>query len=67
MATRPSNEGPAVISAAVFSEEWLIYARGDEPYELSNCSRSFPMDLRGGKDAEYIRNKLLQSADEDGI
>jgi hypothetical protein len=57
----PAQSGQVVLTAAVFSDEWLIYARGAEPYELSICSRSFPMDLRGGSDAEYIRTVVLQS------
>lgn len=62
-----SASGPAVTTTAVFSEEWLIYAYGQEPYELSSCSRSFPMNLRGGADAEYIRTMALGSGEEHGI
>ena len=42
---------------AKFSDTWLIYAHGSEPFELSFCDRSFPMNLRGNTDATYLRNK----------
>lgn len=52
-------------SAVVFSEEWLIYASGSEPYELSLCSRSGPLNLRG-RDVKYLR-KQLQRGHKNGI
>jgi hypothetical protein len=45
---------------ATFSDEWLIYARGSEPYELSYCDRSFPMNFRGKLDVDYLRKKQLK-------
>lgn len=59
--------GPPVLTIAVISDEWLIYGWGAEPYALSNCSRSFPMNLRGGSDAEYIRSVVLESSKKNGI
>jgi hypothetical protein len=46
---------------AKVSKEWLIFAYGPEPYELSQCSRSNPMNLDGGKDAKLLR-KLAKKA-----
>jgi hypothetical protein len=59
-----SETVPSASSVAVLSDEWLIYAHGSQPYELSNCSRSFPMNLRGGEDADYLRGVLAR---KDGI
>lgn len=56
----------SIQSAPVFSGEWIIYADGKEPYELSMCSRSFPMNLRGEQDAEYIRS-IVRKSIADGI
>jgi hypothetical protein len=56
----------SIESTPVFSGEWIIYADGKEPYELSMCSRSFPMNLRGQQDAEYIRS-IVRKGTADGI
>jgi hypothetical protein len=37
------------------SREWLIYAYGPEPYELSRCSRSAPLNAGGGEDVKLLR------------
>jgi hypothetical protein len=55
-----SETVPSVSSVAVLSDEWLLYVHGSQPYNLSNCSRSFPMNLRGGEDAEYLRGVLAR-------
>lgn len=58
---------PSVVTSAVVSDEWLIYATGAEPFKLSHCDRSFPMNLRGGSDAEYLREWLKEPGRRNGI
>jgi hypothetical protein len=40
------------------STEWLIYGHGSEPYELSNCDRSMPLNVRGSEDLQQLRTFL---------
>ncbi|GFE85722.1 hypothetical protein GCM10011488_06760 [Steroidobacter agaridevorans] len=54
---------PSASGVAVLSDEWLIYTAGQQPYDLSRCSRSFPMNLRGGEDAEYLRGMLASGSE----
>jgi len=58
---------PRIFTASVVSDEWLIYASGVQPYELSLCDRSFPTNLRSGSDAEYLRATQLHSGKKHGI
>ena len=60
------DSDPPVATVAVISAEWLIYSNGSPPYELSQCDRSFPMNLRGGSDAEYLRAKHARSGKKPG-
>jgi hypothetical protein len=38
------------------SREWLVYSRGDEPLELSRCTRSAPMSAGGDEDVKVLRH-----------
>jgi hypothetical protein len=40
---------------AEFSKDWLIYGDGPGPYELSQCSRSAPLNVGGAKDLKLLR------------
>jgi hypothetical protein len=40
---------------ASISKKWLIYGHGSEPYELSLCDRSSPLNVRGASDLKYLR------------
>jgi len=42
------------------SGTWLIFGHDKEPYELSFCSRSSPLNVRGSEDLEVLRNLLNQ-------
>lgn len=47
---------PAVAPEPVkISREWLIYAYGDEPLELSRCTRSAPLSAGGDEDVKLLR------------
>ena len=37
------------------SKKWLIYAYGNEPFELSRCTRSAPLSAGGGDDVKILR------------
>jgi hypothetical protein len=37
------------------SKKWLIYAYGDEPFELSRCTRSAPLNVGGDQDVKLLR------------
>ena len=39
-----------------FSKKWLIYAYGPEPYELSRCTRSAPLNAGGDEDVKLLRS-----------
>jgi hypothetical protein len=38
-----------------FSKKWLIYAYGNEPFELSRCTRSAPSNVGGAEDVKLLR------------
>lgn len=38
-----------------FSKEWLVYSHGNEPIELSRCTRSSPLNVDGDKDVKVLR------------
>jgi hypothetical protein len=40
------------------SRKWLIYAYGNEPFELSRCTRSAPLNVGGGDDVKVLRALL---------
>lgn len=37
------------------SRQWLIYAYGEEPFELSRCTRSAPLNVGGEDDVKMLR------------
>lgn len=47
--------------AVEVSREWLIYANGAEPYTLSDCTRSAPMNAGGQADVKVLR-RLIKTA-----
>jgi hypothetical protein len=52
----PASDVP---KAFPISETWLIFGYGNEPYELSMCTRSSPMNVHGADDLEIVR-KLIK-------
>ena len=47
---------PGVEPAPVkISKKWLIYAYGGEPFELSRCTRSAPLNAGGDEDVKVLR------------
>lgn len=56
----PSSDVP---KAFPISDTWLIFGYDNEPYELSMCTRSSPMNLRGANDLEIVR-KLINGSQE---
>ena len=44
------------------SKEWLVYSRGDEPLELSRCTRSAPMSAGGDEDVKVLRHLLKKTS-----
>jgi hypothetical protein len=44
------------------SKEWLIYAHGGEPFELSRCTRTTPMNADPGKDDVKSLRKIVKKA-----
>jgi hypothetical protein len=53
---QPATEGsPGIVMPATFSKEWLIYAHGAEPYQLSSCSRSAPLNMGGEEELKLLR------------
>ena len=42
--------------ALKISKKWLIYAYGNEPYELSRCTRSAPLNVGGAEDVKLLRD-----------
>jgi hypothetical protein len=44
------------------SKEWLVYSRGNEPLELSRCTRSAPLSAGGGEDVKVLRHLLKKAA-----
>jgi hypothetical protein len=51
------KETPSVAPPKI-SDTWLIYGEGAEPYELSQCSRSSPLEVEGvrQRDVEAVRD-----------
>lgn len=43
------------------SKEWLVYSRGNEPLQLSRCTRSAPLNAGGDADVKVLR-QLLKKA-----
>lgn len=37
------------------SKKWLVYAYGEEPFELSRCTRSAPLNAGGDEDVKLLR------------
>jgi hypothetical protein len=56
------NPDDSLEMPATFSKEWLIYAHGAEPWELSQCSRSVPMNHGGDEELKLLR-ELVQKSD----
>lgn len=50
-----SSDKEAVIEPAELSKEWLIYSDGPGPYELSQCSRTTPLNVDGEEDLKILR------------
>jgi hypothetical protein len=44
------------------SKEWLVYANGAEPFELSRCTRSTPMNTGLGEDDVKLLRKMIRKA-----
>lgn len=44
------------------SKEWLVYSRGNEPLELSRCTRSAPMSAGGDEDVKVLRHLLKKAS-----
>lgn len=61
-AESPSSDVP---KAFPVSDTWLIFGGDEEPYELSLCSRSSPLNVRGAEDLELVRHLLKQRAQQD--
>lgn len=40
------------------SRKWLIYAYGNEPFELSRCTRSAPLNFGGAEDVKVLRLQM---------
>ena len=55
------NPDDSVEMPATYSREWLIYAHGAEPWVLSMCSRSSPMNLGGEEDLGILRELVHKS------
>jgi hypothetical protein len=58
-----SEKVPRSVAPAKISDTWLIYGEGAEPYELSHCSRSSPLEVEGvrQRDVEAVRDlKILR-------
>lgn len=52
------GEGEDEVPTA-FSDTWLIYAYGVEPFDLSMCTRSLPLNIRDAqKDVDMLRQLL---------
>jgi hypothetical protein len=47
------------------SDTWLIFGHDKEPYELSLCSRSSPLNVRGSEDLEFLRKLLERPSQRD--
>ena len=43
------------------SRKWLIYAYGNEPFELSRCTRSAPLNVGGTDDVKTLRALMKQN------
>jgi hypothetical protein len=53
---KPANgDNPPASEPTKFSKEWLIYSNGPGPYELSQCSRTAPLDVGGNEDLKILR------------
>ncbi len=37
------------------SRKWLVFAYGNEPFELSRCTRSAPLNVGGAEDVKLLR------------
>jgi hypothetical protein len=57
-----TGDEPAVLEPLVISKEWLIYAHGPEPYELSLCTRTAPLNADGERDVHVLRKRLKSPA-----
>jgi hypothetical protein len=44
---------------ATFEPVWLLFVQGEQPYSLSLCSRSSPLQVQGASDLERIQKLLL--------
>jgi hypothetical protein len=44
MLDRPTKKGSLGVPAKI-SDEWLIFAEGQEPFEISMCTRSTPLNI----------------------
>ena len=54
-----AQERPGVPPEPVkISRKWLIYAYGNEPFELSRCTRSAPLEVGGAEDVKILRGFL---------
>lgn len=59
-ASSTPSDAPKAVS---ISDTWLIYGYGREPYELSACSRSLPIELVDKNELERLR-QLVRKSDE---
>lgn len=41
--------------ALKISRKWLVFAYGNEPFELSRCTRSAPLNVGGAEDVKLLR------------
>lgn len=48
-------EKDGAVEPLSFSKEWLVYSHGNEPIELSRCTRSSPLNVDGDKDVKVLR------------
>ena len=55
------NPDDSVEMPVAYSREWLIYAHGAEPWVLSMCGRSSPMNLGGEEDLRILRELVHKS------
>ena len=55
------NPDDSVEMPVTYSREWLIYAHGAEPWVLSMCGRSTPMNLGGKEELEMLRELVHKS------
>jgi hypothetical protein len=59
----PVSKGTPHESTSIqISDTWVVYGYGTEPYELSFCSRSSPLNVNGARDLKVLRGVISQSA-----